>query len=69
MEMAMTDMQFLVDSSGRKTAVVIDLEKYGDIWEDFYDILLAHQRRDEPRESLEEVKKRLLQQGKLKTNA
>jgi len=65
----MTNMQFLVDSSGRKTAVVIDLEKYGDIWEDFYDILLAHERRDEARESLEEVKKRLLQQGKLKTDA
>ena len=54
------DVQFVVDNSGRKTAVQIDLKKQGRLWEDFYDRLLAKQRASEPRESLESVKKRVL---------
>ena len=61
----MEGIQFLVDESGEKTAVLIDLKKYGELWEDFYDSLTAHARADEPRESLESVKERLRQQGKL----
>lgn len=53
-------IQFLVDDSGRKTAVQIDLRKQGRLWEDFYDRALAKQRASEPRESLETVKKRIL---------
>ena len=60
----MEGIQFLVDDRGEKTAVVIDLRKYGDLWEDFYDSLVARLRADEPRESLESVKERLRQQGK-----
>ena len=53
-------VQFVVDTSGRKTAVQIDLKKQGRLWEDFYDRALATQRASEPRESLESVKKRVL---------
>jgi hypothetical protein len=53
-------VQFVVDNSGRKTAVQIDLKKQGRLWEDFYDRALAKQRASEPRESLESVKKRIL---------
>ena len=53
-------VQFVVDNSGRKTAVQIDLKKQGRLWEDFYDRAVAKQRASEPRESLEAVKKRLL---------
>jgi hypothetical protein len=53
-------VQFVVDNSGRKTAVQIDLKKQGRLWEDFYDRALAKQRASEPRESLERVKKRVL---------
>jgi hypothetical protein len=53
-------VQFVVDNSGRKTAVQIDLKKQGRLWEDFYDRALAKQRASEPRESLESVKKRVL---------
>ncbi len=35
------------------------------MWEDFYDALIARQRADEPRESLESVREMLKQQGKL----
>ena len=53
-------IQFVVDNSGRKTAVQIDLRKQGRLWEDFYDRALAKQRASEPRESLEKVKRRVL---------
>jgi hypothetical protein len=58
-------IHFVVDESGEKTAVQIDLKKYGDLWEDFYDTLIAASRAYEPRETLEEVKQRLIEQGKL----
>ena len=54
-------IHFVEDESGEKTAVQIDLKKYGDLWEDFYDTLVAASRADEPRETLEEVKQRLVE--------
>jgi hypothetical protein len=44
---------------------LIDLKKHADLWEDFYDILTAKQRENEPRESLVDVKARLVKSGKL----
>jgi hypothetical protein len=41
------------------------LQKYGELWEDFYDSLIVRLRVKEPRESLETVKKHLLKQSKL----
>ena len=61
----MRDYQFIVDEKGEKTAVVIDLKKCAGLWEDFYDTLIAQRRAKEPRESLETVKKRLQEAGKL----
>ena len=61
-------VQFVIDERGEKTAVVIDLKKHGDLWEDFYDSAVAHARRDEPRETLESVKRRLSQRRKLPRN-
>ena len=55
----MSGVQFMIDDHGRKTAVVIDLRKNRDLWEDFYDRLLVQERAHEPRESLAEVKNRL----------
>ena len=59
-------IRFVVDEHGDKTAVQIDLKEHGDLWEDFYDALLAQERANEPRESLEEVRLRLTEQGKLR---
>jgi len=58
-------IQFVTNSAGKKTAVMLDLEIYGELWEDIYDVLLARERENEPRESLEEVKKMLKADGKL----
>ena len=55
----MRGVKYLVDDRGAKTAVVIDLKEYRELWEDFFDRALAESRKHEPRESLESVKKRL----------
>ncbi len=60
----MSGIQFLVDEQGEKIAVVINLKKHGELWEDFYDAMLAAQRENEPAESLADLKKRLRKQGK-----
>ena len=41
-------VQYLVDESGERTAVVISLKEWGQIWEDFYDVLVSESRKDEP---------------------
>jgi hypothetical protein len=61
----MTGVQFIVDSQGQKTAVLIDLKRYGALWEDIYDNMLAEKRENEPRETLQSVRERLKRQGKL----
>lgn len=56
----MKGVQFLVDERGNKSAVLIDLKKNRDLWEDFYDRVVARNRDHEPRELLVSVKARLL---------
>ncbi|MEJ2349710.1 MAG: hypothetical protein P8Y03_07995 [Anaerolineales bacterium] len=58
-------IHFVVDERGEKKAVQIDLKRYGDVWEDFYDTLISKERADEPRETLEQVRQSLIEQGKL----
>lgn len=60
----MEGIQFVINEKGERTAVLIDLGKYGEIWEDFYDSLIAAEREDEPMESLGSVRMRLSGQGK-----
>ncbi|MCH8157903.1 MAG: hypothetical protein IID18_09190 [Nitrospinae bacterium] len=61
----MEGIKFIVDDKGKKTAVIIGLQKHQKLWEDFEDILIADSRADEPRESLEQVKESLHREGKL----
>lgn len=43
----MKGVQFVVDEKGEKQAVLIDLAEWGELWEDFYDVLVAHSRQEE----------------------
>lgn len=61
----MQGINYVTDGKGKKVAVQIDLGKHGEVWEDFFDVLTAKKRRDEPRESLEYVKALLKKKGKL----
>jgi hypothetical protein len=56
---AMSGINFIVDERGKKKSVVIDLDLHANLWEDFYDALIVRSRREEPRESLAEVERRL----------
>jgi len=53
-------IKFVIDDKGQKKAVLIDIKKHREIWEDFYDTLLVKERESEPRESLKEVKRKVL---------
>ena len=53
-------IQYIVDDQGNKKSVILDLDKWGEYWEDFYDILVSESRRDEPNISWEKLKKEAL---------
>lgn len=61
----MKGVTFITDETHKKRFVQIDLDKYGEIWEDFYDVLIAESRKDEPSKPLDEVLKELEKDGKL----
>ncbi|MBC8286049.1 MAG: hypothetical protein H8E42_01105 [Nitrospinae bacterium] len=60
----MEGIQYIIDDKGKKKAVIIDLKKHGQLWEDLEDSFIADQRADEPRETLETVKEKLKNGGK-----
>jgi hypothetical protein len=55
----MTGIQYVTDEHGNPTAVMLDLQKWGELWEDIYDGIVAEQRADEPLIPWEEVKRQL----------
>ncbi|HMS43990.1 MAG TPA: hypothetical protein PKE69_27435 [Pyrinomonadaceae bacterium] len=61
----MQGINYVTNEEGKRIAVLIDLKKNGELWEDFYDGLTAKKRENEPRQSLESVKKSLIEKGKL----
>lgn len=60
-------VQFVVDDAGKKTAVVINLEKWGEL-EDVYDILVSESRRGEPTVPWEALKSEMMAEEKHATN-
>ncbi len=64
----MEGIQYIVTDRGEKAAVLIDLKLYKSVWEDFYDVLLAKSRENEPRESFKSVKEKLIESGKINAN-
>lgn len=58
----MKGIQFVIDETGAKKAVLISLEEWGELWEDFYDILVAHSRQDESEVSWEVLKAEMEQE-------
>lgn len=52
---------YLEDKNTKKKYVQIDLGKYGDLWPDFLDIIIAHSRKNDKKIPFEDVKNRILQ--------
>jgi hypothetical protein len=66
--MNMPGIEFLRDRKGRRKAVLIDLKKHQQLWEDIYDAYLAHFRRGERRESVATVKRLVAARAKRKAH-
>ncbi|HET7632731.1 MAG TPA: hypothetical protein VFK16_10500 [Gemmatimonadaceae bacterium] len=62
----MRGVKYLYNARGRKTTVLIDLEKSGDVWEDLLDAALAEERASEPTARWAAVRRRLERGGRLK---
>jgi hypothetical protein len=54
---------FIVDESGRRTAVVLSLRDYERLLEDLHALRVIAERRSEPRSTLAEVEARLRADG------
>lgn len=61
----MKGIRYLVDEKQEKVAVQIDLKRYGQLWEDFYDAVVAEARKDEETVDWEILKQELKEEGKL----
>jgi len=57
--------QFVVDTNGRKTGVILSLKRYQELMEDLHDLAVVAERRAERPISLEEMKRRLRKDGVL----
>lgn len=64
----MKGIQFLLNDSGEKTSVLIDLEQWGDLWEDFYDVMVSQSRQNEDDVSWEDLEAEILPETKIPTN-
>ncbi|MBW1743818.1 MAG: type II toxin-antitoxin system Phd/YefM family antitoxin [Deltaproteobacteria bacterium] len=60
-----TQEQFVVDSKGKKTGVILPLKRYQRLMEDLHDLAVVAERRAEAPISLTEMKRRLKKNGLL----
>ena len=56
----MEGILFLSDDENNKKFVQIDLDKYGEMWSEFYDVLIAESRKNDETIPIEEVKRRFV---------
>lgn len=61
----MKGINFVTNEKNERIAVQIDLEKYSELWEDFYDVLISESRKDDETISLDNLKDELKNEGKL----
>lgn len=60
----MEGIQFVTDDKGNRVAVLIDLARYGGLWEDIHDHLVADSRVQEKSIPMETVTRRLTRRSK-----
>jgi hypothetical protein len=44
----MRGVNYIVDDTGKRKAVMIDLADWGKLWEDFQDVIVSESRKSEP---------------------
>ncbi len=57
--------RYVVNERGKKIGVILSLKRYRRLLEDLYDLAIIAERRDEEPISLEEMKRRLKEDGLL----
>jgi hypothetical protein len=62
----MKGVQYYFDEQGEPKAVLIDVKKNPELWEDFRDYLTIRERENEPTVPAEKVHRRLRELGKIK---
>ena len=55
--------QFVIDAKGKKTGVILPLKRYEKLLEDLHDLAVIAERREEKPISLEEMERRLKEDG------
>jgi hypothetical protein len=58
-------IHFISDNTAEKIAVQIDLREHQELWEQFYEVLLAESRKSEPRRNWRDIKRELNEQQRL----
>jgi hypothetical protein len=61
--MSIPEAQFVVNAAGKKTGVLLSVKQYEKLLEDLHDLAVIAARRDEEPITLEEMKRRLQQDG------
>ena len=56
-------VKYVTDSTGKRTAVLISLEEWGELWEDIYDVLVSQARKDEPTVPWETLKAEMMSEA------
>lgn len=54
---------YIIDEEGKKTAVILPIDEYEELLEDIHDLTVVAERREEGTVSLEDVKRRLKEDG------
>ena len=62
----MRGVKYLYNANGKRTGVLIDLERNRALWEDLFDVALARTRAGERMVAWRTVRRRLERQGRLK---
>ena len=57
--------QYVIDTEGNKTAVILPLKRYEQLMKDLHDLAVVAERREEKPISLEEIRQRLREDGLL----
>ena len=63
--MAKITEQYIVNSKGKKTAVILPIVEYEELLEDLHDLAVIAERKNEPEISFNDIKKRLKKDGLL----
>lgn len=61
----MTNVQYITDAQGHKTAVILPIEDYEELLEDLYFSEAARESKDEPSRPFDEVVKEMRENGEI----